>query len=374
MIAGNAAKRKFFGPLPMPPMAEWKDSDRTQQSLMEKSIGFNCLASTDGVQEGSLERNQWPDRAKLETCAHGIRVELQFPSCWNGDLDSENHTSHVAYPYLLRDGDCPDGFNTRLPTLLYETIYDTYKFKGTPGQFVFAQGDHTGTGYHGDFINGWEEGVLDQAIATCSGGAGTGLQEDCKAFDIKPDSEVVGCEMETPEILQQEEVTLVDQLPGGCKVVADVDFSEDCGAEGSVPAAPPAPAPNSPPTPGPSSTPADSNMAMPTPADSQVTDDTTSTAPSPSTIPPSASPGNGNEVSTFTSVTTVNGTVLNYVVIEEIVMTTVTVEGGPNPTPGATPSLAAKRHIHLHTAETHYSTKVHSHGGKNGKKMHKAFW
>jgi hypothetical protein len=371
MIAGKASKRKFFGPDPDPPMAVWTDADRSQQSLMEKSIGFNCLASTTGPIEGTLQRHYLPDRAKINSCTQGLRAEIQFPSCWDGvSLDSDNHTTHVAYPYMLRNGDCPEGYNTRLPTLLYETIYDTWKFKDLPGEFVFAQGDNTGNGYHGDFVNGWEEGVLDQAIAQCHDGAASGLQEDCKVLDIKPDSEVMTCKMEIPEVLQQEQVAIVDQLPGGCKIVADQDFVPSCGAEDSAPAAPPAPAPSSPPSPGPYSTPANSDIATIAPTGSQPLVNATPAT----TAVPSTDPIQNNGLITFASTTVVNGTQYNYVVMETVVTTTVTVSAGTSPAappPGA--PGAVRRHLHSHSAETLASTK-HGHCRKGRKIGRTAFW
>jgi len=68
-----------------------------------------------------------------------------FPSCWNGkDLDSADHKSHMAYPNLVMSGDCPSGFETRTPSLFYETIWNTYAYNGVEGEFVLSNGDPTG--------------------------------------------------------------------------------------------------------------------------------------------------------------------------------------------------------------------------------------
>ena len=72
-------------------------------------------------------------------------MELMFPSCWNGkDLDSPDHKSHMAYPNLVMSGDCPSGFETRTPSLFYETIWNTYAYNGVEGEFVLSNGDPTG--------------------------------------------------------------------------------------------------------------------------------------------------------------------------------------------------------------------------------------
>ena len=364
MIAGNSTKRTFFGPQPDPLSATWTDYDRTQQSLMEKSIGFNCLGS--GVSEGSLERHFMPDRAQIDTCHEGLRAEVQFPSCWNGvDLDSDNHTQHVAYPYLKRDGECPEGFDVRIPTIFYETIYYTPDFVGQPGQYVFAHGDPTGYGFHGDFINGWDDGVMQQFLDQCVDETGTGLQEDCHVLDIKPDSEIMSCQMETPEVLQSEVVNLVDELPGGCQVQADVDFVTNCGKPVSED---PASSVTSGPTPnGSPSYTAPANTTTPISVDPSPTSsseplaNTTSTAapPDPSPAPLTTSSAQ-SDVIIYTSSTVSNGTMLYYVVVEQVVTTTVVVDGA-QPTPDAALAGGVKRHVHGHQVEV-LKTTGHGHG------------
>ncbi len=41
-------------------------------------------------------------------------------------------------------GDCPSDYQTRIPSLFYETIWDTYSFKDSAGQFLLSNGDPTG--------------------------------------------------------------------------------------------------------------------------------------------------------------------------------------------------------------------------------------
>jgi Domain of unknown function (DUF1996) len=359
MIAGMSSKRAFFGPNPDPQMAEWTDYDRTQQSLMEKSIGFNCLNYAPGRNEGSMQHHYLRKKSFFDAnCPDGIRAELQFPSCWDGiNLDSKNHTTHVAYPYELRDGDCPEGFPVRLITLFYETIYQTNAFKEYSGQFVFAQGDPTGNGYHGDFINGWEDGVLQQAIYHCTNASGSGRQEDCPVFNIKPDSEVVTCKLNTPEALQGEGINLVAELPGGCQIQSDVDFA-------TMPATMTSMATESSQYATAANT-STSAKAAPSSTTSTAQLPNTTSAVAPSDTPPAPSTPN-NGLTTFTSVTTVNGTVMHYVVVEEVVTTTVMVDGA-KPTPGATPATPVKRHVHAHSSYSRM-TSAHSHGVHAGKK------
>ena len=146
MVAGDSRLRSSSLKFPDPPTSEWTAEDMSQPVLAQRALGFNCLHYAINPPEPSLYRHNMPDKAFLDAhCTSGLRLELMFPSCWNNkDLDTPNHKSHVAYPSLLNGGECPENFKTRIPTLFYETIWNTYAFKDRQGQFVLANGDPTG--------------------------------------------------------------------------------------------------------------------------------------------------------------------------------------------------------------------------------------
>lgn len=149
MIAGDSLRRNYtLGDVsqPDPAQSDWAALGQTTQSdLEQRALGFNCL-NYGKAAEGSLYRHFMPDKSYLDAnCPNGLRLELAFPSCWNGqDVDSDDHKSHMAYPDLVQDGNCPEGFETRLVTLFYETIWATYNYIGVDGQFVISNGDPTG--------------------------------------------------------------------------------------------------------------------------------------------------------------------------------------------------------------------------------------
>ncbi|KAH0566205.1 hypothetical protein GP486_000403 [Trichoglossum hirsutum] len=145
MIAGDSRQRNFTWPIPDPEKSFWSGDAVSQKALSQKALGFNCLNYSRDP-EPSLFRHFLPDKSYLDgNCRDGIRLELMFPSCWNGrDTDTSNHKSHVAYPSLVMTGDCPVGFSTQLPGLYYETIWNTYAFKDRAGKFVLSNGDPTG--------------------------------------------------------------------------------------------------------------------------------------------------------------------------------------------------------------------------------------
>ncbi|EYE98561.1 DUF1996 domain-containing protein [Aspergillus ruber CBS 135680] len=204
MLAGDPFQRNFTWPIPDPPKSEWTGDQASQAALKQKAIGFNCL-NYNGAAEASLGRHFLPNKTYLdEHCTDGVRFEMMFPSCWNGkDVDSDDHTSHVAYPSLVMDGTCPEGFETRIVSLFFETIWNTYAFKDYEGYFVLAHGDPTGFGYHGDFIQGWDQDTLEAAVKQCTNPSGQ--IQDCPLFDIQSESDELQCKFEIPDELKDEE-------------------------------------------------------------------------------------------------------------------------------------------------------------------------
>ena len=145
MIAGSNYNRNSSIPNPDPnPLGPWVDEDQAVRA--QRALGFNCLNYAKGTDEPSLFRHFMPDKDYLdENCADGIRLELMFPSCWNGKIDGgESHKSHVAYPDTVMTGNCPEGYDRRLVSLFYETIIATDAYKGKSGKFVFSNGDIKG--------------------------------------------------------------------------------------------------------------------------------------------------------------------------------------------------------------------------------------
>lgn len=149
MIAGTSLRRSFTvgdPAQPDPPQSNWAALGQiSQDDLVQRAIGFNCLDYKKNG-EAAFFRHFMPDKAYIEAnCPDGIRLEVAFPSCWDGkNLDSDDHRSHMAYPDLVQDGNCPDTHPVRLITMLYEKIIDTNAFKGQDGKYAFANGDYSG--------------------------------------------------------------------------------------------------------------------------------------------------------------------------------------------------------------------------------------
>ncbi|KAI1773881.1 WSC-domain-containing protein [Hypoxylon cercidicola] len=122
-------------------------------------VSFACLDSSGTIpEENYMFRTQ---------CNEGMRAQIHFQSCWDG-RDYQLDQSHVAYLSDIDNGICPPSHPRQLPHLFFEVIYGVADVKQEPGgRFVFANGDPTGFGFHGDFMNGWEVDVLKEAVDLC---------------------------------------------------------------------------------------------------------------------------------------------------------------------------------------------------------------
>ncbi|KFZ11851.1 hypothetical protein V502_07371 [Pseudogymnoascus sp. VKM F-4520 (FW-2644)] len=87
-------------------------------------------------------------------CPNGMRAQITFQSCWDG-------------VNLIDNGICPPSYPILLPVLFIEVPYAVVDIIQDGGKFVFANGDETGYGFHGDFINGWDIPTLTSSMSEC---------------------------------------------------------------------------------------------------------------------------------------------------------------------------------------------------------------
>ncbi|KDQ24889.1 hypothetical protein PLEOSDRAFT_1085920 [Pleurotus ostreatus PC15] len=160
----NLAIRYQFRMLSGSPLLRTYDSN----SFAQQAVTFLCL----DFNGQTTRHSELPNKV----CPSGVRAQINFPNCWDGkNTDSPDHKSHVAFQANGPDtGGCKDPkFPITLPRIFIEVYWDTNKYprdqamnKDQP--LVFSHGDPTGYGYHADFINGWDAGVLQKAVDGCN--------------------------------------------------------------------------------------------------------------------------------------------------------------------------------------------------------------
>ncbi|KAL8689292.1 MAG: hypothetical protein Q9218_005004 [Villophora microphyllina] len=189
-------------------------------------VSFACLDGTSSKEQPGMVRTD---------CKHGLRAQIHFQSCWNGiDLYKEDN-SHVEYMTGIDNGDCPTTHRVPLVHMFFEVLYGVNDInKGDGGKFVFSQGDTTGYGFHGDFLNGWKADVLTSAINQCAFTNDAGV-ENCAPFKPSLDPNFAKTCPEAPSLLNEPVHGVIDKLPGcitltpGPQDATDAAYTCDAG-------------------------------------------------------------------------------------------------------------------------------------------------
>ncbi|KAF8884527.1 hypothetical protein BD779DRAFT_779221 [Infundibulicybe gibba] len=188
MLTGNPTARS----------KKYPDLEGSQGELRERAVGYSCLRYPN---DAGYDGYGFPNT----DCEGGLNARLHMPACWNGvDLDSPDHMSHTAYLSGLDNGKCPSTHPVPLMKLFYEITWDVHDFasRWTPGTdewpFVYATGDPTGYSWHGDFQNGWDTNVFQNAIDKCNNpndATGSGSTEACPFLTVVDASVANACKI-----------------------------------------------------------------------------------------------------------------------------------------------------------------------------------
>lgn len=194
-IAGNTLKRHF------------------SDDLAGDAVTYACLGSNHN------ETNEFPPY----NCPDGLRTQIYFPSCWNGEDDPINHSDHLAYPVHKNDaGHCPSSHPKKLPGLFIEVKYPTQKFahlwNGDQHPFVLSNGDKTGYSFHSDFVNGWAPGAMEKLIA-CGPNQGDTSALSCPTLKTQGFYDREDCRL--PKVVPEDVFTHSPELPGCNPIRAD---------------------------------------------------------------------------------------------------------------------------------------------------------
>ncbi|MEU2568388.1 DUF1996 domain-containing protein [Streptomyces althioticus] len=151
------------------------------KSFVNGPANANASWSCTGFEDRQL-------KDKYPLCPEGSDVvrSFAFQSCWDGrNIDSANHRTHMAFTDA--EGNCPSGFQP-IPQLVQRIVYDVDApsledgGKTVPLFAVdsFPEQLHKPITDHGDFINVFEEDLMNEVVAcinegrTCGAGAGGG--------------------------------------------------------------------------------------------------------------------------------------------------------------------------------------------------------
>ncbi|KAL1645727.1 hypothetical protein SLS58_003611 [Diplodia intermedia] len=160
------------------------------------------------------------------SCPNGFAGSVRFPYCWNGeDFNADDPHAHMSYPKTDAEGNgapdsgaCPTTHPHIFPHIFIEFWFDTEPFDGlyemSDQPWVVSNGDPTGYGFHADFLNGWEKGVLEKQMKECNIGESGEPLENC--FDTwKKDGQEDTRENCSQESSVKEDVEgWLDALPG----------------------------------------------------------------------------------------------------------------------------------------------------------------
>ncbi|RII17092.1 hypothetical protein DSC45_15120 [Streptomyces sp. YIM 130001] len=114
-----------------------------------------------------FEDRQLKDKYPL--CPEGSSVvrSFRFQSCWDGqNTDSANHRTHVAF--ADESGRCPEGFQA-IPQLVQRIVYDVAPERNFAVD-AFPEQLHKPITDHGDFINVFDDEVMDEMVSCINEG------------------------------------------------------------------------------------------------------------------------------------------------------------------------------------------------------------
>lgn len=161
MIVGDASR-----------MTEWSPNDEHDAIRWTKRL--ENRGTTNPVEHGDWSYLRTEGVAGLKQ----LEMNINFPTCLElknsgpPRTRSRNYRNHAAY---ANGTTCPPDFPYHIPELNLEVRYELDEMRLILGADVvdnidnwrLSTGDATGAGAHADFISGWPEDLMQQAISFC---------------------------------------------------------------------------------------------------------------------------------------------------------------------------------------------------------------
>jgi hypothetical protein len=137
---------------------------------------------------GPQEHTNWScfdsgrQSSTIPTCPAGdhVSMNIDFPQCWNGALDSADHKSHVAYP---SGGRCLASHPHAIPAISDHVLYagggNTSSWRLASDMYDRALPG--GYSVHGDWFNAWKPDILQTWTRLCSSSRPAPAAHTCSA-------------------------------------------------------------------------------------------------------------------------------------------------------------------------------------------------
>jgi len=171
-------------------------SPRTTHGYM--SWSWSCHDDDNATWPEDVLKDAAGYRSLPTKCSGRIAGRISFPNCWNGQIDSPDHRSHVVYAYFGAPDykvACPDTHPIRMPSITYNLMFrdvdgdvDTWRLSSDTPDIP------RGASLHADYFEAWDPIVKDRwlkgcvrGMRSCSGGPlGDGASLDNSVYQILP--------------------------------------------------------------------------------------------------------------------------------------------------------------------------------------------
>ncbi|RVX72423.1 hypothetical protein B0A52_03611 [Exophiala mesophila] len=220
--------------IPFPPGFKMISGDTFARSYDQNTLThLNTRPVADRVSFRCInEANDIPEEHYMfrTDCVNGMRAQINFQSCWDGVNLYKEDNSHVAYLSGIDYGTCPPSHPVSLPGLFFEVLYFTNQVdQSAGGQFVFANGDPTGYGFHADFINAWDMDIQDASVNDCLYTDDGGLISACRHLAPSQDVNFARTCPQRPSVIDEVSRGIIDALPGCNPITSGPGPAPDLG-------------------------------------------------------------------------------------------------------------------------------------------------
>ncbi|KEF59994.1 uncharacterized protein A1O9_04842 [Exophiala aquamarina CBS 119918] len=204
---------------PFPPGFKMISGDSTARSYDSTTMTYlNTRPVADRVSFRCIdEANDIPEQHYMfrTDCVNGMRAQINFQSCWDGENLYLENSAHVAYLSGIDYGSCPPSHPIPIPGLFFEVLYFTNQVdQSGGGEFVFSNGDATGYSFHADFINGWDMDIQDAAVKNCLYTDDGGVISACEYLAPNQDVNFARTCPQQPSVFDEQSLGVIDALPG----------------------------------------------------------------------------------------------------------------------------------------------------------------